>query len=122
MIYTFGKNTEKELLLQIDSHELLENLKLFYSMSDLGLIQAKIKIVIKKSKEFYVLCNMFKMDKKELLVLLNELFPDLFYNKRTLSSLSKIYKDGNTKTSDKKKKRKYRKRNHTKRKYRKKKH
>ena len=110
MLYAFGKNTEKELFMDMDGRELIFRLREIYGIRDRAKLQAKLKVIIKRKNDFYSLCDSINITKQEMFVLLNSIFPDLFCNKRTLSSLSKLYKDEkprpfrqpSTKTSKKK--------------------
>jgi len=93
MFYAFGKNTERELFMDIDGRELMTRLRSIYGIREQVKLQAKLKVVIKRKKDFYELCDILNITKQEMFTLLNSVFPDLFCNKRTLSSLSKLYKD-----------------------------
>lgn len=91
MIYSF-ESTEYNLYNIIDAKNIFNKLSEVYEIEDKNELSLKIKEVIKKPKEFNELCENLEVEIKEMFIILPHIFPDIFTNKRTVSSISKIYK------------------------------
>ena len=91
MIYTYGMKGNDSLCLEIDAKEFLHELECYFEIVDYDELSLKVKQVVKTPKDFYALCDFFEIKDKEMFVLLQAMFEEVF-NKRLLTSLHKIYK------------------------------
>ena len=91
MIYSFGMKGNETVCMNIDSAEFLDELECYYALLDFTELSLKIKTVVKTPDQFYKLCDDFEIEDKEMFLLLQYTFVEVF-NKRMLTSLHKIYK------------------------------
>ena len=103
MIYNFGMKNNEITVMNIDSKEFLEELECYFAILDFEELSLKIKHVVKQPDQFYKLCDDFEIEDKEMFILLQYTFVEVF-NKRMLTSLHKIYNlKGNLRNESKRK-------------------
>ena len=90
MIYNFGMKNNEITIMNIDSQNFLRELECYFAILDFEELSLKVKQMVKQPDQFYKLCDDFEIKDKEMFLLLQYTFVDVF-NKRMLTSLHKIY-------------------------------